>query len=40
VQEAVREGRINHEKLERYQRLLEEAKEQTEIRNRQNRKLR
>ena len=36
----VSEGHIYHEKLERYQRLVEEASEQTEIRNRQNRKLR
>ena len=40
VQERVSEGHIYHEKLERYQRLVEEASEQTEIRNRQNRKLR
>jgi len=40
VQKAVKEGLISHEKLERYQRLVEEATEQTEIRNRQNRKLR
>ena len=38
VQEAVREGRINDQKLERYQRLVDEIREQTEIRNRQNRK--
>ena len=40
IQKAVSEGHIHHEKLERYQRLVEEASEQTEIRNRQNRKLR
>ena len=38
VLEAIQKGSIDSEKLERYQRLIEEAQEQTESRNRQKRK--